>query len=89
MQQGTQITWQTNLPLNFKVYIKMVEFLDAAEEEVKVAKKKRRKDFLAMVDKVCVEIARGTCRGEQRESRNAVKLPPNFMSYRWRSDSGG
>ena len=47
------------------------------------------RDFLAMVDKVCVEIARGTCRGEQRESRNAVKLPPNFMSYRWRSNSGG
>lgn len=38
MQQGTQITWQTNLPLNFKVCIKMVEFLDAAEEEVKVAR---------------------------------------------------
>ncbi|CAN6976244.1 hypothetical protein IGI04_037034 [Brassica rapa subsp. trilocularis] len=105
---------------------KMVEFLDAAEEEVKVAREEEKKvmelvkrtteyyqaggpakgknplhlfvivrDFLAMVDKVCVEIARNLQRrvtGSPQQQRNAVKfpvLPPNFMSDRSRSDSGG
>ncbi|KAG2303752.1 hypothetical protein Bca4012_062497 [Brassica carinata] len=105
---------------------KMVEFLDAAEEEMKVAKEEEKKvmefvkrtteyyqaggpakgknplhlfvivrDFLAMVDKVCVEIARNLQRrvtGSPQQQRNAVKfpvLPPNFMSDRSRSDSGG
>lgn len=53
------------------------------------------RDFLAMVDKVCVEIARNLQRratGGPQQARNAVKfpvLPPNFMSDRSRSDSGG
>ncbi|KAG7592808.1 Formin FH2 domain [Arabidopsis thaliana x Arabidopsis arenosa] len=53
------------------------------------------RDFLAMVDKVCVEIARNLQRRASMGSpqqRNAVKfpvLPPNFMSDRSRSDSGG
>ncbi|EOA39717.1 hypothetical protein CARUB_v10008361mg [Capsella rubella] len=53
------------------------------------------RDFLAMVDKVCVEIARNLQRKTTMGSlqqRNAVKfpvLPPNFMSDRSRSDSGG
>ncbi|KAF8086745.1 hypothetical protein N665_0613s0014 [Sinapis alba] len=105
---------------------KMVEFLDAAEEEVRVAREEEKKvmelvkrttdyyqaggpvkgknplhlfvivrDFLAMVDKVCVEIARNLQRratGSPQQQRNAVKfpvLPPNFMSDRSRSDSGG
>ncbi|CAH8312978.1 unnamed protein product [Eruca vesicaria subsp. sativa] len=106
---------------------KMVEFLDAAEEEVKVAREDEKKvmelvkrtteyyqaggpvkgknplhlfvivrDFLGMVDKVCVEIARNMQRratgSSPQQQRNAVKfpvLPPNFMSDRSRSDSGG
>ncbi|KAL1218960.1 Formin-like protein 4 [Cardamine amara subsp. amara] len=54
------------------------------------------RDFLGMVDKVCVEIARNlqrrtTTMGSPQQ-RNAVKfpvLPPNFMSDRSRTDSGG
>ncbi|KAJ0257733.1 Formin [Hirschfeldia incana] len=105
---------------------KMVEFLDDAEEEVKVAREEEKRvmelvkrtteyyqaggpakgknplhlfvivrDFLAMVDRVCVEIARNLQRratGGTQQQRNAVKfpvLPPNFMSDRSRSDSGG
>ncbi|ESQ34374.1 hypothetical protein EUTSA_v10006885mg [Eutrema salsugineum] len=53
------------------------------------------KDFLAMVDKVCVEIARNLQRKTMvspQEHRTAVKfpvLPSNFMSDRSKSDSGG
>ncbi|XP_010477739.1 PREDICTED: formin-like protein 4 [Camelina sativa] len=53
------------------------------------------RDFLAMVDKVCVEISRNlqrrTAMGSPQQ-RNAVKfpvLPPNFMSDRSKSESGG
>ncbi|KFK41428.1 hypothetical protein AALP_AA2G129600 [Arabis alpina] len=54
------------------------------------------RDFLAMVDKVCLEITRNVQRrkiassGSPSSQRNAVKfpvLPPNFMSDRYRSDS--
>uniref|UniRef100_A0A1J3IJ28 Formin-like protein n=1 Tax=Noccaea caerulescens TaxID=107243 RepID=A0A1J3IJ28_NOCCA len=53
------------------------------------------RDFLGMVDKVCLEIARNLQRRTMAVSpqqRNAVKfpvLPPNFMSDRSKSDSGG
>ncbi|XP_010552617.1 PREDICTED: formin-like protein 4 [Tarenaya hassleriana] len=55
------------------------------------------RDFLGMVDKVCIEIARNLQRRKTGKTgstplRNAVKfpvLPPNFMSDRSRSDSGG
>ncbi|KAG2253796.1 hypothetical protein Bca52824_083932 [Brassica carinata] len=56
------------------------------------------RDFLAMVDKVCLDIMRNVQRRKVMSSpespssqRNAVKfpvLPPNFMSDRSRSDSG-
>ncbi|CAF2063724.1 BnaC06g31250D [Brassica napus] len=56
------------------------------------------RDFLAMVDKVCLDIMRNVQRRKVASSseststqRNAVKfpvLPPNFMSDRSRSDSG-
>ncbi|KAJ0241234.1 Formin-like protein 8 [Hirschfeldia incana] len=56
------------------------------------------RDFLAMVDKVCLDIMRNVQRRKVTSSsespstqRNAVKfpvLPPNFMSDRSRSDSG-
>ncbi|CAD5316802.1 Formin-like protein 8 [Arabidopsis thaliana] len=56
------------------------------------------KDFLAMVDKVCLDIMRNMQRRKvgspisPSSQRNAVKfpvLPPNFMSDRTWSDSGG
>ncbi|CAE5963638.1 unnamed protein product [Arabidopsis arenosa] len=56
------------------------------------------RDFLAMVDKVCLEIMRNMQRRKigspvsPSSQRNAVKfpvLPPNFMSVRAWNDSGG
>ncbi|CAA7036133.1 unnamed protein product [Microthlaspi erraticum] len=53
------------------------------------------RDFLGMVDKVCLEITRNMQRRTMvvsPQQRNAVKfpvLPPNFMSDRSKSDSGG